>query len=102
MIQTAGIFPQFQIREFQTRHRGAGGADIAGEKSKVGHKPDFLLDRIVAAIDAVHGIDPDWVEAIAFAWLALARINNLAAGRPSVTSAREAALLGTICTPANS
>ena len=45
------------------------------------------------------GIEPDRVEAIAFAWLAMARISGVAAGRPSVTGARDAALLGDIHLP---
>jgi anhydro-N-acetylmuramic acid kinase len=46
------------------------------------------------------GLDPDWVEAVLFAWLARERL----AGRPQdtrrITGAREAILLGSVCEPA--
>jgi anhydro-N-acetylmuramic acid kinase len=45
------------------------------------------------------GLDPDWVEAVLFAWLARERL----AGRPQdtrrITGAREAVLLGSVCEP---
>jgi len=48
---------------------------------------------------AESGLDPDWVEAVLFAWLARERL----AGRPQdtrrITGAREAVLLGTVCEP---
>jgi anhydro-N-acetylmuramic acid kinase len=48
---------------------------------------------------AESGLDPDWVEALLFAWLARERL----AGRPQdtrrITGAREAVLLGTVCEP---
>lgn len=40
------------------------------------------------------GLDPDWVEAVAFAWLARARIRNEPGNLVTVTGAREAAVLG--------
>ena len=43
-----------------------------------------------------YGIDPDAVEAIAFAWLAKQRIDSKPANLPAVTGARESVLLGTI------
>ncbi len=43
-----------------------------------------------------HGIDPDAVEAIAFAWLAKQRIDGKPANLPAVTGAHESVLLGTI------
>ncbi len=42
------------------------------------------------------GIDPDWVEAAAFAWLAYCRVNNLAGNVPEVTGASRKAILGGI------
>ena len=41
-------------------------------------------------------VDPDWVEAILFAWLAKQRIENRSGIIESFTGAREATLLGTI------
>ncbi len=40
------------------------------------------------------GIHPDWVEAIAFAWLAFQTIQKRAGNLPSVTGAKQAAILG--------
>ncbi len=41
-----------------------------------------------------YGIDPDWVEAAAFAWLAKQRLEGKPGNLPEVTGAREAVLLG--------
>jgi len=40
------------------------------------------------------GLDPDWVEAIAFAWLAKRHIDNLPGNLPAVTGARRRTVLG--------
>jgi anhydro-N-acetylmuramic acid kinase len=45
------------------------------------------------------GIDPDFVEAIGFAWLARARLENLPGNLPSVTGAQGPRLLGGIYAP---
>ncbi len=45
------------------------------------------------------GVSPDQVEAVAFAWLAMRRINNLPGNLPSVTGASQKVLLGTIFDP---
>ena len=42
------------------------------------------------------GIDPDWVEAVAFAWLAHCCLEGISANRPSVTGARGPRVLGAI------
>jgi len=42
------------------------------------------------------GIDPDWVEAATFAWLAHRTTDHLAGNLPSVTGARRAVVLGAI------
>lgn len=41
-----------------------------------------------------YGIDPDWVEAMAFAWLARQTINRLPGNLPSVTGAKNPGILG--------
>ena len=43
-----------------------------------------------------HGVDPDWVEAPAFAWLAKQRLAMKAGNIPEVTGARQPVLLGEI------
>jgi anhydro-N-acetylmuramic acid kinase len=43
-----------------------------------------------------HGIDPDWIEAVAFAWLAQRTVYGEPGNLPSVTGARHAVILGGI------
>lgn len=45
---------------------------------------------------AALGIDPQWVEAMAFAWLARQTMNGLAGNLPAVTGAHEPVILGGI------
>ncbi|MCG6872824.1 MAG: anhydro-N-acetylmuramic acid kinase [Gammaproteobacteria bacterium] len=45
---------------------------------------------------AALGMDPDWVEAMAFAWLAHRRLEGLPGNLPAVTGAREAVVLGAV------
>jgi len=49
----------------------------------------------VATTEAL-GLHPDWVEAVAFAWLAHQTLEGLPGNLPSVTGARHAAVLGGI------
>jgi anhydro-N-acetylmuramic acid kinase len=62
-----------------------------------------LLEAIASALPAsavvsssVYGIDPDAKEAVAFAVLGYELVRGRAAGRPSVTGARAARLLGAL------
>ncbi len=55
-----------------------------------------LLPGIETGTTATAGIDPDWVEAAAFAWLAWRTMNRLNGNMPEVTGAREAVILGGI------
>ena len=48
---------------------------------------------------SVLGLDPDFVEAVGFAWLARARLENLPGNLPSVTGARGPRLLGCVYAP---
>ena len=54
-----------------------------------------LRPRAVETTDAI-GIDPDWVEAAAFAWLARQTLCGLPGNLPSVTGARRPVVLGAI------
>jgi anhydro-N-acetylmuramic acid kinase len=56
--------------------------------------PDVRIDTTLAV-----GLDPDWVEAIAFAWLAMRTIRNEPGNLPSVTGASRKVVLGTIHSP---
>jgi len=62
-----------------------------------------LMNRLISLLPdtnvsstASHGVDPDWVEAMAFAWLAHCCLEHIAANRPSVTGARGLRVLGAI------
>ena len=62
-----------------------------------------LMQRIVAHLPNVRvattsmlGIDPDWVEALAFAWLARQAMHHASGNLPAVTGARGERVLGAI------
>jgi len=54
------------------------------------------LPEIAVGSTAQLGIHPDWVEAMAFAWLAQRRLRGEAASLPGVTGAKEPRVLGAI------
>lgn len=45
---------------------------------------------------ALHGYDPDWIEALAFAWLARQTLRGLPGNLPEVTGAKHPVVLGAI------
>jgi len=60
-----------------------------------------LMRQLDAALANTHvdstataGLDPDWVEAAAFAWLAMRNMNGLTGNFPGVTGAQRATVLG--------
>ena len=55
-----------------------------------------LLPNANVTSTAAYGVDPDWVEAMAFAWLAHCCLEGIPANRPSVTGARGLRVLGAI------
>ena len=57
------------------------------------------LPNTVIKTTLVAGIDPDWVEAMGFAWLGYCRLNKLPSNMPTVTGSRQAVLLGDILSP---
>ncbi len=66
-----------------------------------GARNRFLMERLVARLPAVRvrdtadaGLDPGWVEACAFAWLAWRSIHGRSGNLPAVTGARRPAVLG--------
>ena len=66
-----------------------------------------LVARLGAALPGMSvestasaGLDPDWVEAVAFAWLAMRTQQGLPGNLPSVTGASAAAVLGSVHLPA--
>ena len=63
----------------------------------------FLLARLAKLLPGSNvtttadlGLDPDFVEAVAFAWLARERINLRDGNIPEVTRAKHAAILGCV------
>ena len=54
------------------------------------------LPNTLVESTAHHGIDPDWLEAMCFAWLAKQRLDNKPSNLPSVTGAKQAVILGGI------
>lgn len=66
------------------------------------HNP-YLMERLAASLpgvnvetSAAHGLDPDFVEAAGFAWLAHLTLEGLPGNLPSVTGARGPRILGGI------
>jgi anhydro-N-acetylmuramic acid kinase len=55
-----------------------------------------LLPGCAVESSAEFGLEPAWVEAVAFAWLARQRIKRLPGNAPAVTGARHSTLLGSI------
>ena len=98
-----------------TPRGGQPGDETAGRQPPIaalyvcggGAHNAYLLQRLQAqlpgveiASTAIRGLDPDWVEACAFAWLARRRLRGESGNLPSVTGAREACLLGSVHEPA--
>jgi len=61
----------------------------------MGRLQALLPEARVTATSAL-GLDPDWVEAVAFAWLAWRTDQNLSGNLPAVTGARGERVLGAI------
>ena len=57
------------------------------------------IDRAEVSTTDALGVDPKWVEAIAFAWLARQRINLQTANLPEVTGAARRSILGSVYLP---
>ncbi|MNP63256.1 Anhydro-N-acetylmuramic acid kinase [compost metagenome] len=55
-----------------------------------------LLPNARVSSTDVCGVDPDWVEAMAFAWLAHCCLEGIPTNRPSVTAAKGLRVLGAI------
>ena len=69
-----------------------GGAHNAALMARLAN----LLANTQVSSTLTKGVDPDWVEAMAFAWLAHCCLENIPANRPSVTGARGLRVLGGI------
>ena len=69
-----------------------GGAHNAALMTRLAQ----LLAQTQVSSTQAKGVDPDWVEAMAFAWLAHSCLENIPTNRPSVTGARGLRVLGAI------
>ncbi|MBC9252431.1 anhydro-N-acetylmuramic acid kinase [Pseudomonas alcaligenes] len=69
-----------------------GGAHNAALMQRLGE----LLPNCQVASTASRGVPPDWVEAMAFAWLAHCCLEHIPANRPSVSGAKGPRVLGAI------
>jgi len=58
-----------------------------------------LLPEIAVSSTAEVGLDPDWIEAMAFAWLARQRLLGQPGNVPSVTGATRPVTLGGLYLP---
>ncbi|SDY84077.1 anhydro-N-acetylmuramic acid kinase [Nitrosomonas sp. Nm58] len=85
---------RFHFPEAEEVYLCGGGARnkrlVAGLKAILPEKKVDLTD--------VLGIDADWIEAFAFAWLAKQTINKVPANLPAVTGAQGSRILGAIYT----
>ncbi|KXJ55393.1 MAG: anhydro-N-acetylmuramic acid kinase [Colwellia sp. Phe_37] len=67
-----------------------------------GTKNTFLMEKLQSLLDcpvettATYGVHPDWVEAMAFAWLAKQTMEGKPSNTPSVTGAKKPVILGAI------
>ena len=69
-----------------------GGVHNAYLLRRIGERlPDIGVSSTSEA-----GLDPDWVEAVAFAWLAMRRIHGMPGNIPSVTGASRPTILGAL------
>lgn len=64
------------------------------------HKIEARLPDVAVDSTASAGLDPDWVEAVAFAWLASRHLQGLPGNLPSVTGAKRSVVLGELFRPA--
>lgn len=64
------------------------------------HELAVRLPGLPIVSTSTAGLDPDWVEAAAFAWLAMRRLHGQPGNLPSVTGARSTVPLGIIHQPA--
>lgn len=83
----------------ETHAPSAAGLLVCGG----GARNRFLMERLTARLPRLrvsdtgaHGLDPDWVEAAGFAWLAQRTVLGLSGNLPAVTGAARPVVLGGI------
>ena len=75
------------------------GAEALGEliSKRLGYT--FYHNELIQMVANKAKVSTDWVEAMAFAWLAQCFIENRPGNLPSVTGAAEAVVLGALASP---
>lgn len=88
-----------QIKQFITEDKNSAIYVCGG-----GALNDYLMTRLqanlphcIVATTAQLGLDPTWVEAVAFAWLARQTLMGETGNLPAVTGASKGAVLGQVC-----
>jgi anhydro-N-acetylmuramic acid kinase len=73
-----------------------------------GSHNSLLRERLQALLPHIHigtttefGIDADWLEAMAFAWLAQQKLAGMAGNAPAATGARQLCILGGVYSPSH-
>jgi len=110
--QHLGHFPSLQPQDIQATLSQLTAQSIADEILRISDNVDIyicgggifnvdlivriqtLLPKSTVSSTSNIGIDPQWVEAIAFAWLAYCHVNKMTSNLPAVTGASRAAILG--------
>lgn len=67
--------------------------------SELMRRLDSSLENVAFHSTSAAGLDPDWIEAVAFAWLAMRTLNGQTGNLPSVTGASHKVVLGAIHSP---
>jgi anhydro-N-acetylmuramic acid kinase len=92
---TAATSPTHCARRSRTRARVlacGGGVHNPRAAARIAAR----LPGVVVESTAAHGLDPDFVEAMAFAWLARQTLASRPGNLPAVTGARGPRVLGAI------
>ena len=82
--------------------QGTGAVFVCGggaRNAELIRRLDDALPGISISSTAAAGLDPEWVEAVAFAWLAMRTMNGETGNLPSVTGASHKVVLGDIHCP---
>ncbi|MGP5408032.1 anhydro-N-acetylmuramic acid kinase [Psychrobacter celer] len=99
LTELTAISASTQIHLFVQSHKNSAVYVCGG-----GALNDYLMTRLQAHLPHCHvtttaslGLDPAWVEAVAFAWLARQTLMGETGNLPAVTGAKKGVVLGQVC-----
>ncbi|MGO2227115.1 anhydro-N-acetylmuramic acid kinase [Psychrobacter celer] len=99
LTELTAISASAQINKFITTDKSSSVYVCGG-----GALNDYLMTRLQAHLPHCHvtttaslGLDPAWVEAVAFAWLARQSLMGETGNLPAVTGAKKGVVLGQVC-----